>query len=148
MRALEVLDATGQPLSSWQELRGTPVLDVEDTVRLVLVPDRAELHRRCAARFQAMLGEGGLEEARRFASLGLAPDLPAMRAIGLRPVLRHVAGEIDREEAIRQGIAETRRYAKRQSTWLRRHMISWKQVDEQQMKINRRVILPFIDPEH
>jgi tRNA dimethylallyltransferase len=123
-RALEVLDATRQSLSSWQELRGTRVLREEETTRLVLMPERAELHRRCAARFAAMLDEGGLEEARRFAGLGLAPDLPAMRAIGLRPVLRHVAGEIDREEATRQGIAETRRYVKRQATWLKRHMIS------------------------
>jgi tRNA dimethylallyltransferase len=129
VRALEVLDATGQSLSSWQELRGTPVLREEEATRLVLIPERAELHRRCAARFVAMLDEGGLEEARRLAGLGLALDLPAMRAIGLRPVLRHVAGEIDREEAIRQGNAETRRYVKRQATWLRRHMISWKPYD-------------------
>jgi tRNA dimethylallyltransferase len=134
VRALEVLEATGQSLSSWQELRGTPVLREEEATRFVLMPERAELHRRCAARFVAMLDEGGLEEARRFTRLGLAPDLPAMRAIGLRPVLRYVAGEIDREEAVRQGIAETRRYVKRQATWLRRHMISWDGADAKQMK--------------
>lgn len=145
VRALEVLDATGRPLSAWQELRGTPVLKPAETVRLVLTPERAELRRRCALRFAAMLDQGGLAEARRFAALGLAPDLPAMRAIGLRPVLRHVAGEIDREEALRHGIDETRKYVKRQATWIRRNMMSWNAVIEQQTETSRRVILPIID---
>jgi tRNA dimethylallyltransferase len=145
VRALEVLDATGRPLSTWQQLPGTPILVAEETVRLVLMPERAELHRRCAARFQAMLERGGLDEARRLASLGLDPALPAMRAIGVRPLLRHLADEIDRETAVREAIAETRQYVKRQATWLRRNMIAWRSIVAQEAETMTGDDFSFVD---
>ena len=49
-----------------------------------------------------------------------------MRALGVRPLLRHLAGEIDLATAIAAGKLETRQYVKRQETWMRRHMIAWK----------------------
>jgi tRNA dimethylallyltransferase len=145
VRALEVLDATGRPLSAWQQLPGTPTLVAGDTVRLVLMPERAELHRRCAARFQAMLEHGGLEEARQLAGLGLDPGLPVMRAIGVRPLLRHLAGQIDREAAVREGIAETRQYVKRQATWLRRNMTAWRKTIAQETETIAADDFSFVD---
>jgi tRNA dimethylallyltransferase len=145
VRALEVLDATGRPLSAWQLLPGTPILAEAETVRLVLMPERADLRRRCAVRFEAMLDECGLAEARRLAGLGLRPELPVMRAIGVRPLLQHVAGAIGREEALRQGIAETRQYVKRQATWLRRNMISWRAIGAQETAIRAACGFSFVD---
>jgi tRNA dimethylallyltransferase len=145
VRALEVLDATGRPLSAWQQLPGTPILAEAETVRLVLMPERADLGRRCAVRFQAMLDEGGLEEARRLAGLGLPRELPVMRAIGVRPLLQHVAGAIGREEALRQGITETRQFAKRQATWLRRNMISWQRACSQETATIAACGFSFVD---
>jgi tRNA A37 N6-isopentenylltransferase MiaA len=66
-----------------------------------------------------MVAAGALEEARALAERRLDPRLPAMKALGLRPLLRHLAGEINLEEAGRLAQVETRRYAKRQTTWFR-----------------------------
>ncbi|MBX6320405.1 MAG: tRNA (adenosine(37)-N6)-dimethylallyltransferase MiaA, partial [Rhodospirillaceae bacterium] len=55
-------------------------------------------------------------------ALGLDPRMPAMKALGLRPLLRHLAGAIDLAEADRLARQETRRYAKRQTTWLRHQL--------------------------
>ena len=57
-RALEVLDATGRSLAAWQQEPARPVVDAEAAERIVLLPPRAELHRRCDARFVAMVDAG------------------------------------------------------------------------------------------
>jgi signal transduction histidine kinase len=62
--------------------------------------------------------------------LDLDPALPAMRAIGVRALARHLAGEIDLDEAVRIAQRETRNYAKRQLTWLRHQMPAFDQVDD------------------
>ncbi|MCW5696819.1 MAG: tRNA (adenosine(37)-N6)-dimethylallyltransferase MiaA [Bauldia sp.] len=125
LRALEVLDATGRPLPEWQALAARPLIDPAAAERIVIAPDRAELHRRIAQRFQGMIDAGALNEARAIAALGLDPALPAMKALGLRPLLRHLAGALSLDEAIARGIAETRQYAKRQETWFRHQMADW-----------------------
>jgi tRNA dimethylallyltransferase len=125
VRALEVIASTGRSLAEWQTLRGERVLDEADTIRLVVGVDRTELHARADARFEGMMREGALDEARRLSALQLDPDLPAMRAIGVRPLVQLIRGEIDSEKAAAAAKAETRQYIKRQETWLKRHMISW-----------------------
>jgi tRNA dimethylallyltransferase len=130
-RALEVLEATGEPLGAHQA-RGSatsPLAGVAVT-RIAIVPDRAALYRRCDARFVQMMEQGALDEVRRLMALELDPALPAMRAIGVRALARHLAGEIDLDEAMRIAQRETRNYAKRQLTWLRHQMPAFQQVDE------------------
>src|SRR5690606_36391432 len=78
VRALEVLDATGRSLTEWQSVPGQGVLREEETIRLVLLPDRSELYRRCDARFDTMLRRGALEEVAHLRDLQLDPDLPVM----------------------------------------------------------------------
>jgi len=134
VRALEVLEATGRPLAEWQALPGAPLISRERTVCLVLAPGREDLYRRCDARFEAMIAGGGLEEAARMRALGLAPTLPAMRTIGLRALMAALAGELPLEQARQQAQMETRRYVKRQLTWIRKNMISWKIVQTKQME--------------
>ena len=73
-----------------------------------------------------MMEQGALQEARRIADLKLDPTLPGMRALGLRPLMAHLAGTLAIEEAVEEGKAETRRYIKRQSTWISGNMKSWK----------------------
>ncbi|MCW5716450.1 MAG: tRNA (adenosine(37)-N6)-dimethylallyltransferase MiaA [Bauldia sp.] len=126
VRALEVIDATGRTLAEWQAAKTpAPLLPAEAAERVVLDPPRAELRRRIDDRFIRMATEGGLEEARALAAEGLAPDLPAMKAIGLRPLMDLAAGRAGLDEAIARGQAETRQYAKRQATWLRHQMPGW-----------------------
>jgi tRNA dimethylallyltransferase len=131
VRALEVFDATGRGLADWQTEKRAGLLNEDEVLKFVLAPDRDALYRRCDARFERMLAEGALDEAARIRSLKLAGDLPAMRAVGLRPLLAHLGGEIPLEQAAEEAKRDTRRYAKRQSTWIRSKMISWNTADTQ-----------------
>jgi tRNA dimethylallyltransferase len=144
VRALEVLDATGRSLAEWQTLRGTPVVDAADAVRLRVTIERAELHARADARFDGMIANGALDEVRTLAALGLDPELPAMRAIGVRPLLSVVRGESTIDAAIEAAKRETRQYVKRQDTWARRYMISWRSIEKKYMESNMRDIFAFI----
>jgi tRNA dimethylallyltransferase len=101
------------------------LVDPEATERLVLIPETAELHRRIAARADAMVTAGGMGEARALGELGLDPAMPAMKAIGVREFLAHLAGDLSLEEAVATIKTETRRYAKRQRTWIRNQMAGW-----------------------
>ncbi|MEW5862321.1 MAG: tRNA (adenosine(37)-N6)-dimethylallyltransferase MiaA [Pseudomonadota bacterium] len=118
-RALEVIRATGAPLSGLQ--RGAaPRLPFELRGFALIPADRAELHRRIAARFDAMLAAGLVEELRELRRrYALDPSLPSMRAVGYRQAWRYLEGEISAEELREQAIAATRQLAKRQLTWLR-----------------------------
>lgn len=125
-RALEVIEATGRSLAEWQAAPVAPPPIAPDTaLRIVLEPDRALLHRRIAARFHAMVEAGAVEEAAAFVARGLAPRLPAMRAIGVAALAEAAAGRTSLAAAIERGIVETRQYAKRQSTWFRGRMGDW-----------------------
>ena len=139
LRALEVVEATGCPLSHWQEKTSVPPLvDLADTAAYVLAPDRAVLYARIGRRFDAMVAEGALDEVRALLALGLDPELPAMKAIGVREFRAHLAGEIDLAEAIERAKMETRRYAKRQSTWFRHQMEGWHSVESpDEIALNR-----------
>lgn len=125
VRALEVFDATAQPLTHWQRVPGVAVLQETDALRLVVDVERDQLYARADARFLRMVELGALDEVRHVMSLGLDPGLPAMRALGVAPLARHLAGECDLATAISDGQRDTRNYVKRQATWLRRYMMSW-----------------------
>lgn len=144
VRALEVLDATGRSLAAWQEEQGEPLLTEAETARFVVGCERDELHRRCDARFDAMLRDGALDEAARLKARALDPALPVMRALGLRPLLRHLDGEIDLPDAIALAKTESRQYVKRQETWLGRQMVSWIVIETKQMDSSCDDILPII----
>jgi tRNA dimethylallyltransferase len=131
VRALEVLESTGVSLADWQRLKGTPLIREAEAERYVILRDREVVRGRCDARFDAMITAGALEEARALAALDLDPALPAARAHGLRALQRNLRGEIDIEAAVAAGKLETRQYVKRQETWIRRHMIAWKNIFQQ-----------------
>jgi tRNA dimethylallyltransferase len=144
VRALEVLEATGRSLADWQRVAGKPVLSAEAAIRIVVLPERGELYRRCDMRFEAMLRQGALEEVAALRALALDPTLPAMTALGVAPLLAHLAGKATLEGAATQAKADTRRYAKRQLTWLRRNMIAWKWLDTQETERCRQGEFAFI----
>lgn len=134
VRALEVVMSTGRSLSAWQAERGAPLLDAGRCARLVLALPRAELYARVEARFAAMVEGGALNEVAQLAALGLPGTLPAMRAVGVPPLLKHLAGELLLAEAVELGNQDTRNYVKRQETWLRRYMIAWNAIHEQYLE--------------
>ena len=121
LRALEVFELTGEPLSDWFERPQDNALPFRP-VKLVLAPaDRALLHRRIAKRFRQMLDAGLLDEVRRLRERGdLHADLPSMRAVGYRQAWAYLDGELDHDGLLERGIIATRQLAKRQFTWLRK----------------------------
>ena len=125
VRALEVIDATGVSLAEWQSGTAPAVLSPETVLKIIVAPERDTVYAAIDARFDRMLAEGALEEARALAELDLDPGLPAMRAHGVRELLGHLAGAVSLEEASAKAKTETRRYAKRQMTWARRFMADW-----------------------
>ena len=124
-RALEVLESTGRSLAEWQGVASQPVIKSHAAVRIVLTPDRDSLYARCNARFDAMLAEGALQEVAALKAQALPPELPAMRATGVRELMAHLRGELSLETAAQAAKAETRRFAKRQGTWIRNRMKDW-----------------------
>lgn len=118
-RALEVLRATGRPLSAHWSPPAAPA-GTGFRCFALLPDDRADLHARIAARFDAMLAQGLVGEVAALAARpGLRPELPAMRAVGYRQLLEHVAGRATLAEARDRAVAATRQLARRQLTWLR-----------------------------
>jgi len=145
VRALEVIDATGRSLGSWQSMPASPVLEAEATRRIVIAPERQTLYDRIDARVDRMVGRGALEEVEALMALELDSGLPAMRALGVEALMAHLAGETERAEAISGFETETRRYAKRQMTWLRSNMIAWQWYEEKDSTSFLPKIFSFVD---
>jgi tRNA dimethylallyltransferase len=124
LRAAEVLEATGKTLSHFQSLPAGPLIP-PPAARLVIEPERATLYRNCEARFDRMLAEGALEEARALLSRGLDLGLPAMKALGAAELMAHLRGELTLAEAADRAKRNTRRFAKRQLTWYRHQAPDW-----------------------
>ena len=118
-RALEVIALSGKPLSI-QHGEVRPRLPYR-VLKLALLPrDRAPLHARIAARFDAMLEAGLVDELHRLRGLAnVSADLPSMRAVGYRQGWAYLDGRIGLDQFRLDAIHATRQLAKRQITWLR-----------------------------
>nr|WP_299817766.1 tRNA (adenosine(37)-N6)-dimethylallyltransferase MiaA [uncultured Roseibium sp.] len=129
-RALEVIMATGKPLSAWQrEAQSAPLLPEAKCQRYVLAPPRPWLHQRIEQRARMMLSQEGCEEVRALRAKGLSTRLPAMRAIGVAEIGAYLDGKFDYQEAVHRLTVATRQYAKRQETWFRNQMPDWQRID-------------------
>lgn len=118
-RALEVHALSGRSISDWQRGTQAPTAGLS-LARYALVPaDRALLHERIAQRFERMMAAGFLVEVE---TLRSRPDIPksaaALRAVGYRQLLAHLAGEGSLDEAVQRAVAASRQLAKRQLTWI------------------------------
>lgn len=118
VRALEVLEVTGRPISELQ--RRSRAGGPRHATRIaVLDVERDALNARINRRTRAMYETGLIEEVEQLLSSGIASDAPGMRAIGYPEAVEVVKGTLDRAEAIERVSTLTRRYAKRQRTWFR-----------------------------
>jgi tRNA dimethylallyltransferase len=128
-RAWEVLQATGRPISDWQQLPPVAPGDL-NFLTFVLLPERLALYRACDARFLAMLNEGALGEVRqalaRYPDLyrpGRSPPEGGAKALGFWGLARHAwNGSAVSEDTIGAAQQQIRNYAKRQGTWFRNQM--------------------------
>jgi hypothetical protein len=137
IRAMEVFEATGRSIRSFQGPRHGAVVDPARSLAVFLEPDRDVLRARIDARFEQMMRQGALEEVEALASLGLDPALPVMRAHGVPGLMAALRGELSMDQAIDKGKADTRRYAKRQHTWFRHQApdFIWMTPDGAQVRI-------------
>lgn len=121
VRAYEIVKATGTPQHVWQGLQTLDPAPVAPVI-LKLLPERPGLYQLCDARLDKMVTTGGLEEVQALAAQNLDPMLPAMKAVGIPPLLAHIRGEMSLLDALEIAKRDTRRYAKRQLTWFRNRM--------------------------
>lgn len=118
VRALEIHRSSGLPMSDW--LRKKPVEKPIPALRIGLTVPRAILYDRIADRVDQMVQKGWVSEVVTMLDQGIEASAPAFQAIGYRQIVRHVRGEISLQEAVRDTVQATRRYAKRQMTWFRK----------------------------
>jgi tRNA dimethylallyltransferase len=121
IRAMEVVEASGIPLSQWQAQPRERGHDLSFSL-IGLTPPRLALYAAIDARFARMMEQGALDEATEFDRLNLSPTLPANKALGLPSLRRYLHGEIALDEAVREACQATRNYAKRQMTWFRHQL--------------------------
>jgi tRNA dimethylallyltransferase len=138
-RALEVLIATDRPISSFHG-EAEPVLKADEWVGVTLTPPREPLYERINARVEKMMKLGAMEEARRLCERKLDPELPAMRAHGMPGFVEHFAGRASLAEAVERCKRDTRRYAKRQMTWIAHQFTQWPRVPSEALDLRTRVI--------
>jgi tRNA dimethylallyltransferase len=128
-RALEVLEATGRTLREWQREPHAGALQEANAAgrvsKLVLDLPRQLLYSGINNRFAAMVESGALEEARKIMNLGLPGTAPAVKALGLRPLIDHLEGRLTLEAAVEEARRLTRNYAKRQLTWFKNQFEGW-----------------------
>jgi tRNA dimethylallyltransferase len=122
VRALEVIEVSGQPFSATLPRYES----VYPAVQLGLAVDRAELDTRIADRTGRMFAAGLVEEVRGLERAGLREGRTASRALGYAQVLHFLAGECSEEEARAQTVLATRRFVRRQESWFRRDpRVTW-----------------------
>lgn len=125
IRALEVHALTGRTISSWQEEHSFSERPYHD-IRVAVTCERTHLYRRIEERVEQMLELGLLDETRMLLERGYTPELKAMRTIGYKECVAHLRSEMSFADAVTRIKRDTRRYAKRQLTWLRHEEeINW-----------------------
>jgi len=126
-RAWEVYAATGTSLTDHQA-SAAGALPAGSWTAVALEPPREALYARCDARLERMIADGALDEVAALLARNLDPALPAMKAVGVRELAAHLRGETDLPTAVAAAQQETRRYAKRQMTWMRGQMEPWPRI--------------------
>ncbi|WP_371394763.1 tRNA (adenosine(37)-N6)-dimethylallyltransferase MiaA [Glycocaulis abyssi] len=128
VRLIELVRTTGKPLSVLHA-DTRPLIAPGSWAGFALRPDREALYARIERRFDAMMEAGALDEARALHARGLDRQLPALKAVGIRPLLAHLDGELTLEEAVERAKTDSRRYAKRQFTWFANQHADWTRLD-------------------
>ena len=143
IRAWEVLEATGRPLSDWQS-SPVPAIEKIAASTILILPPRAEVYGAINARFRKMIDRGAIEEVEALMARGLDQNLPAMKAVGAPEIAAFLSGDRDLEWSIETATRNSRRYAKRQFTWFRHQVSADLTINEQLSEISIREIVHFI----
>jgi len=140
-RALEVVRSTGKPLAHWQAARTGGIGDQINLAPLILLPPRDWLASRTDARFETMF-ETAQDEVAALVARALSPELPVMRAIGVREIAAFQGGQMSKSDAMTAGRLATRQYLKRQTTWFSRQSPpEWPVTENTQIAENVAILL-------
>lgn len=123
-RAWEVLQATGQSLAAWQDQTSPPLLPANAATCITLDAPKDWLNDRIARRFDQMMDQGALDEARAMLPRW-NPDHLSSKAIGAPELIAHLQGALSLPDARAAAIIASRQYAKRQRTWFRARHKDW-----------------------
>jgi len=126
-RAWEVQTSTGRSITEWQADTPPALLPLARCMPIVLMPEPDWLNARIARRFDIMLDQGALNEARAMLPLWNPAHLSS-KAIGAPELIAHLRGEMSLDQAREAAIIASRQYGKRQRTWFRARMKSWCQI--------------------
>ena len=145
IRAYEVTLSSGRAFSEWREEPREVVFPDIEFATVQLLPERETLYAAINARFDKMIHMGALDEVKNLLKLGLAADLPAMKALGVPELAAHIRGEMSLAEALEKAKTASRNYAKRQLTWARHQMGDGVLAVAQYSESSRGKIFSFID---
>ena len=126
-RAWEVLQATGKSIVSWQADTPPPILNINKCDAILMHSSTHWLNERIKIRFEAMLDKGVLEEITEN-SQSWDPQLQSSQAIGATQLIEYNLGRISIEKATELAVIASRQYAKRQKTWFRKRMETWRTI--------------------
>ncbi len=141
IRALEVYELTGEPISKLQENRTQNTEHrTQDTILIGLILPREELHLRINKRVDQMIAEGLIDEVKGLLAKGYSKDLPSFQALGYKEAVNYLDGKWSKEEMITELKKRTRNFAKRQMTWFKR----FKNVKWFEAPVDTQLILDYI----
>ena len=127
-RAWEVMKATGRGLISWHRETPKPILELKNCEKILVDGDAFIINNRISSRFDQMLDNGLLEEASKNFSTWDQKN-PSSKAIGAKELMAFLNDDISMEQLKEKVVVATRQYAKRQRTWFRSKMKSWKKLN-------------------
>ena len=125
MRAWEVLETSGKPISFWHTNRLPPLISVDNSTRCVLNISKGKLDSLNSERFKKMLTSGAVEECNLAKKNGMTPICQSFKAIGVSEIFQYLDGHINLDEAEETSIIRTRQFSKRQMTWFRNNFNDW-----------------------
>ena len=132
IRAYEVKLFTKKSLTEWYKSTKSK-FKKKEFVKLYIDYPRSELIEKINLRIKKMLDTGAILEVKRFLRLGISKNKSISKAIGIVEIKDFIKNKIDEEEVIEKISIKTRQYAKRQVTWARGHMKSWKKVESKRL---------------
>ena len=127
-RAWEVMKATGRGLVAWHNETPKPILELKNCETILVDGDATFIKNRISSRFDQMLDNGLLEEASSNFSTWNEKH-PSSKAIGAKELMAFLNDDISMEQLKEEVVIATRQYAKRQRTWFRSKMKSWKKLN-------------------
>ncbi len=139
-RALEVLITTGRPISAFQG-QASPTLPPGAWLGVALTPPRATTYDRVNRRVDAMIANGALDEAQALWARQLDRELPVMRAHGMPGFSDYFDRRVSLADAVERCKRDTRRYAKRQLTWITNQFVLWPRIPAEGLDARVRVII-------